>query len=859
MSVERDRLISDPESWRTWGPYLAERAWGTVREDYSADGDAWSYFPFEASRTRAYRWSEDGLGGICDLRQYICFAFSFWNGRDPILKERIFGLSNHQGNHGEDAKEYWFYLDATPTHSWLVWRYLYPQEAFPYEELVEESACRDRTQPEFELADTGVLDKGFWEITVSYAKAGPEEILIDLKAVNMGPAEAELHALANLWFRNTWSWGDPNPKPQLGLEHGAICASHPHLGRLFLVGSDNPLACFCDNETDTAATFGTEPLTPYPKSGISDHVVRGAETVNPNCTGTKAAFVYRLKAQAGDSKRVRLRLGRDANPLPPDFDEVIEARRREADEFYSELIPPGTPEAQASVARQAFAGMIWSKQFYHFDLERWRRGDPTQPPPPKERAEGRNKGWRHLDNRDVISMPDKWEYPWYAAWDLAFHCVVIARLDPAYAKHQLSLILREWYMHPNGQLPAYEWDFSDVNPPVHAWATLKVFELAADGDFEFLEQVFSKLLINFTWWVNRKDALGNNVFEGGFLGLDNIGPIDRSSPLPVPGVLEQTDGTAWMAMYCLDMLRIALVLARHDRTWEQMAVKFFEHCCYIAAALYEQGLWNEEDGFYYDVLKGPDGGTLPLRVRSIVGLIPLCATAVLEETDLENLDWFRRRFQWFVENKPAYASHLVQELPGRDGKILLSVVDRPRLVRLLDRMFSEDEFLSPYGLRSLSLYHQDNPVIVELGGYRGQVDYEPAESTTPMFGGNSNWRGPVWMPLNYLLAEALARFSTYFGDEPLAPDPHQSGKRISLSQAAAEIERRVTSLFLPNAAGERPCYSNSAFLQDYAGRQVLFYEYFNPETGAGLGASHQTGWTALVADMICRRWAVANH
>jgi Glycosyl hydrolase family 63 C-terminal domain len=858
MSAERDRLAEVPAGrapWRRWGPYLSERAWGTVREDYSADGDAWAYFPHDHARSRAYRWSEDGLAGICDDRQMLCFALAFWNGRDPILKERIFGLTGPEGNHGEDAKEYWFYLDSTPTHSWMRWRYMYPQAAYPYDELVETNKTRGKVDPEFELVDTGVFDDGrYWEITADYAKESPEELLIRVTARNAGPDAATLDVLPTLWFRNTWSWEHGVAKPSITLDGGALVADHGALGRLVLSASGDPEPLFCENETNVQRLYGAEPLTPYPKDGIGDHVIHGDATVNPAQRGTKAAFRYTLHVPAGAIATIELRLGADRGTFGADFDQVMSDRTREADEFYAELTPAGATADEALVLRQALAGMLWCKQFYHYDVERWLHGDPAYARPPEARHGGRNRDWVQLNNRDVISMPDKWEYPWYAAWDLAFHCVALAHVDPEFAKSQLILLCREWYMHPNGQLPAYEWEFGDVNPPVHAWAALRIHEIAGDGDTAFLERVFHKLLLNFTWWVNRKDAEGNNLFEGGFLGLDNIGAFDRSK-LPVAGVLEQSDGTSWMAMYCQHMLELALLLAESDQTYEDLATKFFEHFALIAYALNEKDLWNEEDGFYYDVLRR-DGWELSLRARSVVGLLPLAAVTTLGPQTIERLPDFMERLQWFTDNRPEGRS-VIQHMrsPAHAGWRMLSIVDGERLVRMFGTMLDPAEFLSDHGLRALSRYHLENPLHVDVNGYHATLDYEPAESTSFLFGGNSNWRGPVWFPINYLLVQMLRVYHRYYGDNLEVECPTGSGRMMTLDAIADELSGRLIGIFLRRADGTRPVFGGyRLFQEDPAWNGLIpFHEYFHGDTGAGLGASHQTGWTGLVADLIIRR------
>ncbi len=866
MSAERDRLNEVPHGrspWRHWGPYLSERAWGTVREDYSADGDAWGFFLHDHARSRAYRWNEDGLGGICDDRQLLCFALALWNGVDPFPKERLFGLTGPEGNHGEDVKECWWYLDSTPTHSWMRWRYMYPQAEFPYQRLRDENRARTRRQPEFELLDTGIFDAGrYWEVSADYAKAAPEDILIRITVRNAGPDAATLHLLPTLWFRNTWTWHTPpphGPTPVIVCEDGALVAEHPELGRRTLTASGGPAALFCENETNAARVFGSAPWAggTFFKDGIGDHVVSGADTVNPEQRGTKAAFHYRLTVDAGAEQTIELRLRDPRADLPAQsFAAVLAVREREADEFYAELTPAAASDDEALILRQAFAGMLWSKQFFHYDVERWLEGDPAFPPPPAERRAGRNHEWTHLSNRDVISMPDKWEYPWYATWDLAFHCVALAHVDPEFAKSQLILLCREWYMHPSGQLPAYEWNFSDVNPPVQAWAALRVHEIAGDRDFDFLERVFHKLLLNFTWWVNRKDTAGDNLFEGGFLGLDNIGPFDRSQ-LPVDGVLEQSDGSAWMAMFCQDMLELALALTEHDPVYEDVATKFFEHFALIAAAMNDQGLWNEEDGFYYDVLRA-DGEATPLRARSIVGLLPLAAVTTIGPETMSRLPDFLERASWFITNRPEgreSVAHLQSQAHG--GWWMLSIVDEERLRRLLSAMLDPDEFLSDHGLRGLSRRHRDHPLTVEIGGGQSTLDYEPAESTTALFGGNSNWRGPVWFPINYLLARVLRVYHRYLGAGFEVECPTGSGRWLTLDQVADEIAVRLIGIFRRRQDGTRPVFGAYRLPQEDAAwrDRLLFHEYFHGDTGAGLGAGHQTGWTGLVANLIIERHA----
>jgi len=850
VSVERQRLAaadSGAEPWRAWGPYVSERAWGTVREDYSPDGRAWDYFPHDHARSRAYRWSEDGLGAICDEDQRFCFALAFWNGVDPIIKERIFGLTGPEGNHGEDAKEYWWYLDSTPTHSWMKWRYHYPQREFPYTDLVHENARRGKADREYELLDTGVFaDNRYWAITVDYAKATPTDVCMVVHVENRGPEAATLHVLPTLWFRNTWAWG---------LEgHDHVPAIHGQPGRLVadavtLAGDGEPEALCCDNETNTMRLYGVPGRSQFPKDGINDHLVHKADTVNPANVGTKAALHYELTVESGQSTEIRLRLGGTDTA----HQEVMAQREAEADEFFAELTPAGVGADEAQVLRQAVAGMMWGKQFYHYDVQRWLDGDPAGPPPPDGRKGGRNREWVHINNSDVLSMPDPWEYPWFAAWDLAFHCVSIAWVDPAFAKAQLLLILREWYSHPNGQVPAYEWAFGDVNPPVHAWAALRVFEIDGSRDFRFLARVFHKLTLNFTWWVNRKDADGDNIFAGGFLGLDNIGPIDRSAILPVSGRIEQSDGTAWMAMYALNLLELSLILAEQDISYEDTATKFLEHFAYIADALRSKGLWDDSDGFFYDVLALDDGRRMPLCVRSMVGLLPLCATTTLGGTTLARLPEFAMRFAWFLRHRKQYRQ-VVGETHVRDGVEgrLLAIVSGDRLTRILSKMVDEDEFLSPFGLRALSRYHDDHPFTIDLAGVSYSIDYEPGESESGLFGGNSNWRGPIWFPVNYLLIGALRRYANFYGDDLLVEYPAGSGHQVTLNAVADDLSHRLISLFLDDEHGRRPVFGDIEVLQTDPGWHDLvpFHEYFHGDTGRGLGASHQTGWTGLVVDLI---------
>ncbi len=856
--------------WKRWGPYLSERQWGTVREDYSADGTAWESFPHDHARSRAYRWGEDGLAGISDSHQRLCFALALWNGRDPILKERLFGLSGTEGNHGEDVKEYYFYLDSTPTHSYMKWLYKYPQRAYPYEGLVAENGRRGRAAPEFELLDTGVFEEDrYFDVQVEYAKASPDDILVRLTVWNRGPEPAELHLLPTLWFRNTWSWEIGAERPRLTVgpaAEGALCveADHPTLGRRRLLCAGGPELLFTENDSNARRLWGVDTQSPYAKDGINEFVVHGAvDAVNPARTGTKVAARYRVVIAPGGSREVRLRLTDappGAGPLGAEFEAVVDARRREADEFYAEVVPDKLSPDGKQVMRQALAGMLWSKQWYHYDVQRWLDGDPAGPPPPAARLTGRNHRWRHLYNEDVISMPDKWEYPWYAAWDLAFHCVALALVDPDFAKDQLVLFHREWYMHPSGQLPAYEWALGDVNPPVHAWAAWRVYKIEkrvrGRADRSFLERVFHKLLLNFTWWVNREDPEGQNIFQGGFLGLDNIGVFDRSAPLPIGGHIEQSDGTSWMGMYCLNMLAIALELARDNPAYEDVASKFFEHFVYIARALNDVsgvGLWDEEDGFYYDMLHLPGGATRRLKVRSIVGLMPLLAVETLEPQAVERLPNFKRRMNWFVDHRPEFHPHLDATRRSADGeRRLLSLVPRDRLRRVLARMLDEEEFLSSYGVRALSAHHRDHPYLFASDGFTERVAYEPGESTTGLFGGNSNWRGPVWMPFNFLLIEALQRLDWYYGYTFQVEFPTGSDRLASLWEVAQELSRRLVRIFLRRPGGQRPVHGGvETWRTDPHWRDlVLFYEYFHGDTGAGIGASHQTGWTGLVAKLL---------
>ncbi|QSB16605.1 glucosidase [Natronosporangium hydrolyticum] len=870
--AERNRLRRADEGlepWRAWGPYLSERAWGTVREDYSEHGSAWDYFPHDQARSRAYRWSEDGLAGICDEKQTFCFGLALWNGVDPILKERIFGLAGPEGNHGEDAKECWWYTDSTPTHSWLSWRYHYPQAEFPYEQLRSVNAERGRDETEYELPDTGIFDDDrYWAVTVDYAKAAPRDVCAVITVTNQGPDPASLHVLPTLWFRNTWAWSgdEPEPVPEILADGARLVGRHHKLGELVLVGDGEPTPLVCDNETNTQRLWGLPGRSDFPKDGINDHLVDGAETVNPELRGTKAALHYRLEVPAGGTATIRVRFAATAPPeltdptdtvpdLGEGFDQVVAARRSEADGYFAALVGDDLPAERVAVVRSAVAGLMWGKQFYHFNVARWLDGDPSAVPPPEGRRFGRNSHWRHMYNRDIISMPDPWEYPWYAAWDLAFQCVALARVDPTFAKQQLVLLLKEWYQHPNGQLPAYEWAFGDVNPPVHAWAALRVFAIDGGTDHEFLARVMHKLLLNFTWWVNRVDTTGNNLFEGGFLGLDNVGPFDRTAGPPVAGILEQSDGTGWMAMYALNLMEMALLLAEHDPVYEDLASKFFEHFIYIAGAAYTHGLWDDEDAFFYDVLRLTDGTTVPLRVRSMVGLLPLAASTTLTEPTLQRLPELGARMRWLLANAPEHA-HVVTDgdLAGAESPKgrLVALVGKELLVQLLSRMLDPREFLSPYGLRSLSAAHREEPFEVELDGHEFRVGYEPGESADGTFGGNSNWRGPVWYPVNYLLIEALRRYGNFFGDDLTVEYPVGSGHKQTLTQVADDLSERLVALLLPDAKGNRPMYGDATDLRNQPGWRELidFPEFFHGDTGVGLGAMHQTGWTALAANLI---------
>ena len=869
--------------WKRWGPYLSERQWGTVREDYSADGDAWNYFPHDHARSRAYRWGEDGIAGFSDKHQRFCFSLALWNEHDPFLKERLFGLTNQQGNHGEDAKEYYFYLDATPTSSYLKCLYKYPQSAFPYQQLIEENGRRTREDSEFELVDTGVFrENRYFDVFVEYAKATSEDILIRITAFNRGPEAAPLHLLPTLWFRNTWAWGglvrEARAHAIASSDDVAIIeAEQADYGKRWFFADGAPALLFTENETNFARLYGTKNTSPYAKDGINDYVVSARQdSVNPAQTGTKVAAHYFANVPAEGKWSIRLRLT-DTSPADAlmrktfsrdaifgrEVDSIFAQRVAEADEFYSARVCERLSEDARQAQRQAFAGLLWGKQSYHYEVKTWLAGDPTQPQPPRERLDGRNHQWVHLYNADVISMPDKWEYPWYASWDLAFHCVVMATIDPDFAKEQLILLLREWYMHPNGQIPAFEWNFSNANPPVHAWAAWRVYKIEGRVrgklDRIFLERVFQKLLLNFTWWVNRKDPLGKNVFEGGFLGMDNVGLFDRSMPLPGGGYIDQSDGTSWMGMFSLVMMAMAMELAHEEPAYEDMASKFFEHFVYIADAMNRMGtndigMWDEEDGFYYDVAHFSGGKQIPMKVRSMVGLLPLVATGTFEPEDFEPLTGFRKRMDWFLAHHPDAPEHVDMSQKTANGapRLLLSLANKQRMLRILRYMLDENEFLSAYGIRSLSKFHQEHPFVLALDGHQNTVDYEPAESTTAFFGGNSNWRGPVWFPPNFLLIEALQRFDFYYGKQLTVEFPAGSGRQMTLWEVASEISRRLVRIFLRGKDGRRPVYGGTEIFQNdpYWRDLILFYEYFHGDNGAGLGASHQTGWTALVAKLI---------
>jgi hypothetical protein len=873
MSAEQTRLDQATERgtpWKKWGPYLSERQWGTVREDYSESGDAWNYFSHDHARSRAYRWGEDGLAGISDDRQLLCFGIALWNGQDPILKERLFGLTNSEGNHGEDVKEYYFYLDSTPTHSYMKYLYKYPQRAYPYDELVRTNRSLARHDMEYELLDTGVFDQDrYFDVVVEYAKAAPEDMLVRVTIHNRGPEAATLHLLPSLWFRNTWSWVANAPRPVLRkMGPGLVAASHPELGERFLHTDNAPVLLFTENETNTERLVGVPNRTPYVKDGIHNYLVNGRrDAVNPEGTGTKAAAHYRLEVESGAAVTIRLRLSDTQSPDPKlggalgkSFDALLSARRKEADEFYASVIPASLSPDETNVMRQALAGMLWSKQFFYYDVDRWleERGDS---PFRARRRATRNAHWHHMQNADIISMPDKWEYPWYAAWDLAFHCLALTMVDADFGKAQLDLMLESRYLHPNGQLPAYEWNFGDVNPPVHAWATIFTYRLEkarrGQGDVEWLERTFHRLLLNFTWWVNRKDRSGSNVFEGGFLGLDNIGVFDRSAPLPTGGYLEQADGTAWMALFCQNMLEMAVELALTRPAYAKLVEKFIEHALWITSSMLQAGdgtgMWDEEDGFFYDVLRLPDGSAHRLKVRSMVGLLPLCAVTVFEGEIRGKFPEMEHRLRQFLQARPELTRFIHDPVAeGQRARRMSAPLNEERLRRVLTRMLDENEFLSPYGIRALSRYHAEHPYVFQAGGQAHVVSYLPAESDSGMFGGNSNWRGPIWMPVNGLIIRALLQYYLYYGDDFTIECPTGSGRRMNLYQVAEEIGQRLARIFLRDSDGRRPVYGGTATFQEnpHWRELLLFYEYFHGDNGAGLGASHQTGWTGIVARIM---------
>jgi hypothetical protein len=866
--TEESKRLKDP-AWRNWGPYLSERQWGTVREDYSADGSAWEATSHELARSKAWRWGEDGIGGLGDSKLQLCIAVSLWNERDPILKERYFGLTGNQGNHGEDVKEIYYFLDATPSHSYLKMLYKYPQAAFPYEQLLAENNRRSKKDPEYEIQDTGIFNENrYFDVFIEYAKYSPEDILLKITVFNRGPEAAPLRVLPNIWFRNNWSLGYSHPKPGIEREtDNSIIIQHEILGhRRFY--ADNPAeVLFCDNETNDEKCY----LVPnkkecYYKDGINNYILHGSPSLNPGQSGTKAAFHFKKTIGAGESETFRLRMSVSElkNPFE-EFDKIFSTRIEEADAFYAEKqtnLPNGELK---TIQRQAYAGMIWCKQLYYYNVEKWITGDPAFPPPPPQRKDGRDHQWRHLNSSDIMSMPDSWEYPWFAAWDLAFHCICFADLDIDFAKYQLTLLTHEWFMHPNGQLPAYEWAFSDVNPPVHAWATWKVYSIdktaTGKGDLKFLETIFLKLLMNFTWWVNRKDEQGNNIFEGGFLGMDNIGLFDRNAPLPDGSILEQSDSTSWMCMYSLNMMRIALELSKTNNVYQDMATKFFEHFLYIAHAMFaggdqDTGLWDDVDEFYYDAIQKSDGKFQKLKIRSMVGLIPLLAVEILEDDLLKDRKVFSERLYWFLNNRPELAK-LVSKWgeKGNDEKHLLSLLRGHRMKRILYRMLDASEFLSDHGLRALSKYHEANPYVLQIDGMWFSIQYTPGESDNAVFGGNSNWRGPVWMPMNYLIIDALKRFHDYYGDDFRIEYPTHSGNLLSLKEIADKLAERIISLFTRDANGNRPVYGDQPLFQknpDFK-EYVQFFEYFHGDNGKGLGASHQTGWTGLVARLLTVR------
>jgi len=863
MEEEIERLKDD--HWKKWGPYVSDRQWGTVREDYSANGDAWNFITHDMARSKAYRWSEEGIAGICDENQYLCFALALWNKKDPIIKERYFGLSNPEGNHGEDVKELYYYLDSSPTHSYMKMLYKYPQQAYPYEWLVNENKQRTRADREFELIDTGLFDQNkYFDVFVEYAKGSPDDILIKITVFNRGNEDAQLNILPTVWFRNTWAWGYDDYKAQMAEESpGVIDIFHRKLGQLWLVGENEPVSLFCENESNTKRLYQFDDGKIYYKDGINDHLIAGADTVNPKKIGSKAAFNYDVAVGANQSVTLRLRLTPEPKKAFDDFDSVFNSRQDETNAFYNNLQQHIAQTDQRLVQRQAYAGLLWSKQFYHYDVNKWLNGDPGLPKPPAERLNGRNSKWPHLNTHDIISMPDKWEYPWFAAWDLSFHCLALAGVDIDFAKKQLLLLTRDWYMHPNGSVPAYEWDFGDANPPVLAMATWSIYKREKEanggkGDQMFLERLFHKLMLYFTWWVNRKDEQGNNIFEGGFLGLDNIGVFDRNAQLPNGQHLEQADGTSWMAMYSLNLVRIAAELTVNDPAYADIASKFFEHFIYIVGAMdsmgtNNEGLWDDEDGFFYDQLRSPDGSVQKMKVRSIVGLIPLFATEVLDDDDIVNSPIFKDRMQWFENNRPDLSKLVSRwEEKNAEGKHLLSLLRGYRMKTLLKRLLDETEFLSPHGIRALSKYHLDNPYQIAVDGHVFSIKYTPAESDSGLFGGNSNWRGPVWMPMNYLIIDSLHKYYQYYGDSYKIECPTNSGNFMNLKEIADELDNRLLKLFTKDENGRRAVFGDNEKLQndpnfkDY----LQFYEYFDGDNGRGVGASHQTGWTGLIANCL---------
>ncbi len=868
MNKEQLRLIQDRDrkkNWRKFGPYLTERQWGTVREDYSPYGNAWEYVSHDAARSKAYRWGEDGIGGISDDHQLLNISVAFWNKKDPIIKERIFGLTGNEGNHAEDCKEHYYYLDSTPTHSYMKMLYKYPQREFPYTDIVQENRRRGKLDPEYELLDTGIFDDNrYFDVFIEYAKADTDDLLIKITIHNRGPEESSLHVLPHVWYRNTWAWGYDNYKPEMYLDdEGYIKINHREIGSYYLVADGECSTLFCENETNTQRLYNS-PNVGTCKDGINDFLIHGRkDAINHIPKGTKAAFNYELTIAPGKSKTIRLRLSSVFSSEPfKDFNQIFKDRLSEADEFFNKLQKDISNKDERDIQRQAIAGLMWSKQFFYYDVAQWLKGDPGQPAPPPERRYGRNHEWMHLNNADIISMPDKWEYPWYAAWDLAFHTIPIAIVDPEFAKHQLILLTKEWYMHPNGQFPAYEWAFGDVNPPVHGWAAWRVYKIdqkiQGRGDRRFLEEVFHKLLLNFTWWVNKKDYNGNNIFQGGFLGMDNIGVFDRSNQLPTGGFIEQSDGTSWMAMFTLNMLRMSLELAKENPTYQSLATKFFEHFLYIAGAMTNVGneginLWDEEDEFYYDVLHTPDNHRFKMKIRSMVGLVPLFAVEVLEQEIFESMPEFTKRLQWFLKNRPDLANLISRwNEKGKGERHLLSLLRGHRMKKLLKRMLDTSEFLSDYGVRALSRKHLENPYELHVNGSVFSVKYTPGEGDTALFGGNSNWRGPIWFPVNYLIIESLQRFYHYYGDDFKVEHPTGSGKFITLRQIADDLSVRMINIFKRNKTGKRPVFGNHDKIQndEHFRDYIYFYEYFHGDNGRGVGATHQTGWTGLVAKLI---------